>query len=105
MFYSSAELSGLTWSDAHLTGADVWTSYDERLSVAFLTTQAESVGGNRFYGYGVRPETRDMLLSPVTRLQSSRLQRPLPAPPDALRVYDNGGAELYHLRPLTPYQK
>lgn len=104
-FYRPAELTAIEWTDSHLKGAEIWTEYDERLTVANDNARGESANQNQFQGYGVQPTTRNMLLTTITRLRSSRLSRPLPVPPDALRVYDNGEAELYHLRPETPYQK
>jgi hypothetical protein len=103
-FYRPAELAVLQWSDAHLQNAEIWTEFDERLVVGLQTEREESPNGNRFINSPVRPTTRNMILTSVTRLRGVRLQRPLPVPPDALLVYDNGAAELYHLRPQTPYQ-
>jgi hypothetical protein len=89
----------------HLKDSEIWTEYDERLTVAYDNAKGDSVNRNLLQGYGVQPTTRDLLLTTISRLRSIRLQRPLPVPPDALRVYDNGEAELYHLRPQTPYQR
>lgn len=116
-FYRASELAALNWTDAHLKDAEIWTENDERLVVTLETVQGGSANSNEFQGYGVRPTTRNMLLTTVTRLRSSRfpsrsvpsenppLRDPLPVPPDAMRVYDNGEAQLYHLRPETPFQK
>jgi hypothetical protein len=104
IFYRPDEIVALTWSDLHLENAEIWTEYDERLVDAFRTERANSVNRNRFITDPVQPTTRNMILTSITRLRSSRLERVLPVPPDALRVYDNGVAELFHLRPLTPYQ-
>jgi hypothetical protein len=104
-FYRPAELAAFAWTDAHLQDVEVWTDYDERLLVARDTVSGDSSTGNRFQGSGMRPWTRDVLVTDVTRVRSHRLGRPLPVPPDALRVYDNGEAEVYHLRPQTPYQR
>jgi hypothetical protein len=57
------------------------------------------------YSSAVRPGVRDMVASDVTRLRASRIGQPLPVPPDAWRIYDNGLTQLYHLRPETPYQR
>jgi hypothetical protein len=104
-FYRGEELALLDWSDAHLRDSQVWTEFDERLSVAYLTTRGKSAYRNEFVAYNVPPTTRNLMISTVTRLRAVRFQRPLPVPPDALLVYDNGSAELYHLRPQTPYQR
>ena len=103
-FYRANEMAALEWSDAHLQSAEIWTEYDERLNVAFSTVHGDSLNRNHFAGDSVGSTTRDLILTNVTRLRSSRLGRPLPEPPDALRVYDNGEAEMSHLRPRTPFQ-
>lgn len=103
-FYRPEEMLALEWSDAHYRAGEVWTEFDERLAVAYANTHGSSANNNAFSGY-LTPTTRSFLVSPVTRLRSKRLVRSLPMPPDALRVYDNGDAELYRLRPETPYQK
>jgi hypothetical protein len=105
IFYRSDELAALDWSDTHLKNAEIWTEFDERLASAFVTQTDGSANSNSFRGHVNRSTMRDMILTTVTRLRSSRLQRELPVPPDALRVYDNGAAELYHLRPRTLYQR
>jgi hypothetical protein len=103
-FYRSGELAVLKWSDAHLQNAEVWTEFDERLVVALSTARERSTNQNGFITSPLRPTTDNMILSSITRLRSSRLHHLLPVPPDTFRVYDNGEAELYHVRPRTPYQ-
>jgi hypothetical protein len=105
-FYRPSELAALGWGDAHLKSAAIWTEYDERLKVAYTTGWGESVNQNQLqYGADVGSRTRNMVVSSVTRLRGVRLDVPLPVPPDAFQVYDNGEAQLYHLRPATPYQR
>lgn len=103
-FYRSTELAAMDWIDARMNDARIWTEFDERLSVAFLNARGQSPRRNEMVGY-LEPGTRLMLDSPVTRLRSSRLRQSLPIPPDAFRIYDNGEAALYRLRPQTPYQR
>lgn len=105
-FYKSGELEALRWSDTHLASADIWTEIDERLQMAFLLRIGQSANNNFFYG-GVeaQPATRYMLSTAVTQTRNRRLHHALPVPPDSLRVYDNGEAQLYHVRPQTPYQR
>ncbi len=100
-FYRPAEVAGLQWQNAHLVDADIWTEFDERLESAFINENPRS--SNRFEST-VTGATRDMAVSEVTRLRASRLDAPLPVPPDAWEVYDNGTMQLYHLRPQSPYQ-
>jgi hypothetical protein len=37
-------------------------------------------------------------------MQSSRLEQPLPPLAQADQVYDDGAAQLYHLRPESPFE-
>ncbi|MCG8350757.1 MAG: hypothetical protein MI924_23550 [Chloroflexales bacterium] len=103
-FYRPSELAALDWSDAYLRNELIWTAYDERLAVAYLNARGVSPNKNEFVGYA-SGSIRNLLISPVTRLRGARLRQPLPVPADALRVYDNGETEMYHLRPETPYQR
>lgn len=105
MFYRPSEMSAMVWSDTHLENSRIWTDFNERLAVAFGTDRGDSQRGNAMTGgVGTSLTTRDIVLTDVTRLRSSRLHTPLPILPDALRVYDNGQAQVYHLRPETPFQ-
>jgi hypothetical protein len=105
MIYQPEELVALEWSDAHLDNSTIWTDYNERLVVASDTVEGHSERGNVLeWGYGRSLTTRDVVLTDLTRVRSSRLDAPIPVPPDALRVYDNGEAEVYHLRPESPFQ-
>lgn len=104
-FYRPSELLALTWSDAHLRNDQIWTELDERLAMVYITEQGRSANGNGLYADDRNPDTRSLIVTDITRLRSSRLQRPIPLPPDALRVYDNGEAQLYRVRPRTPYQR
>jgi hypothetical protein len=100
-FYHPNEMAALRWGDKHLENVGIWTEYDERLNTAYQTLYGDA--SNNFLTF-VTPTTRNMLITKLTRLRSSRISQPLPVPPDALQVYDNGTAQLYHLRPRTPYQ-
>ncbi|GAC1385393.1 MAG: hypothetical protein NVS4B8_14830 [Herpetosiphon sp.] len=103
-FYRASEMQAIQWADKHLHDADLWTEFDERLSVAFLTTQGQSQHANVMRGGVLRPTNRTILLSVVTRLRSARINAVIPVPTDAFRVYDNGEAEWYHIRPKSLYQ-
>lgn len=105
IFHRHSELVALDWTDQHVYSHQIWTEFDERLSVAWLMNQGVSTNQNRFVGGTVNTEIHGFILSDLTRLRSVRLKQALPIPTDALLVYDNGEAQLYHRRPLTPYQK
>ncbi|NTW02397.1 MAG: hypothetical protein HGA19_14150 [Oscillochloris sp.] len=104
IFYGPGELAALRWADTHNQGADIWSEFDERLSVAYYAAYGDSARGNRVIGY--RSETtRDAMLSLITRLRAARIGAAAPVPPDALCIYDNGEAQIYHFRPSTPFQR
>lgn len=104
-FYRPYELRAMEWADTHLRQSEIWTELDERLAVAFVTRNGGSRNENSWFAFALNSTTRNLIVSSVTRLRSSRLQQALPVPPDAQRVYDNGEAQLYHRRAHTPYQR
>jgi hypothetical protein len=104
-YYKPAEVAAVDWSDRHVANSAIWTDYDERVVVAFNTEKLESRAENIIYGGPTPPTTRLYVLSDVVRVRSPRLNRELPVTSDANRIYDNGEAEVYRLRPDTPYQR
>jgi hypothetical protein len=105
VFYRDNEITAMRWADDHLRQSQIWTEFDERLFTAYITNHGPSQNRNAFVRQKVKETTRVFLISDITRSRSSRLETPLPTPPDALRIYDNGEAELYRLRPQTPNQR
>jgi hypothetical protein len=106
MFYHPSEVRALAWSDARLHDAEIWTDYNERLVVAYETDRGRSANNNRMFGARALPPTaRNAVVSSVVHLRSSRLGLMIPVPADAMRVYDNGETQVYHLRPSTPFQQ
>lgn len=105
MFYRDEELVAARWTDGHLRSATFWTEFDERIRAAYLTAGEDRGNRNSLGAFALRPEMRALMISDVTRLRARRLGRSLPVPYDAQRVYDNGAAELYRLRAVTPFQK
>lgn len=104
-FYSSSEATGLKWTNDHVYHASVWLDYDGiRLQTLWSDLFTNDNRGNESDGARARFETRSFFISEITRRWSGRQNQPLPVPPDALQVYDNGESQLYHLRPLTPFQ-
>jgi len=100
-FYQPNELVALEWGDTHLKNAEIWTEFDERLIVAYYTLNGGSAND---FTSNATERTRNRLVTTITRLRGYRIHQPLPVPPDAFTVYDNGMAQLYHLKPQTPYQ-
>ena len=104
-FYRDTEWLAIEWTDTYLSEARVWTEFDERLAITFPMLKGGWSERNTFGWNTVTPTTRYLLLTDVTRLRSYRLERPVPLPPDAQPIYDNGAAQLYYFRPQTPYQR
>lgn len=105
LFYTPAEMTAIDWAETSLADRQVWTSLDERVPMAADIRRGERPATISYDTAAVAPGTHDFLLSDVTRAQQIRTGFPSPAASDALRTYDNGQAQIYHRRPMTPYQR
>lgn len=110
LFYTPSELRTIQWAEAHLAGNKLWTEFDERLraglGVRYQTSQYNTkIGELGIDEYLTEPDVRSLLLSDITRARAVRLGMSLPIEADSLITYDNGQAQVYHLRPRTPYQR
>jgi hypothetical protein len=111
-FYRANEIKALAWGNNHIEDSWIWTEFDERLSMAFIMNNQGSFANvfetnnrNSFVGGNQVSKAQDFIVTEVSRLRNTRLQQAFPIPLDAMRVYDNGEAELYHTRPQTPFQR
>lgn len=100
-FYLPAELDAIRFAGRHLETAVIWADFDDRLAAALMLNDG---AGSIAFG-PIDPATRVYLISDVIYLRATRLKRLLPPISGELRVYDNGRAQLYRLRPRTPYQQ
>jgi hypothetical protein len=100
-FYLPYETAVLTFVDRFASDAKVWSDVDERLRTAHLISRPASV---IFYGGPLDRANRLTIFTDVARLRSARLNRPMPPVAGELRVYDNGEAQVYRSRALTPFQ-
>ena len=105
IYYAPGELVALDWSRRSYQDATTWAGLDERLRAAIGICCAWEMEGARFDSSDLDVGTRNALISDIIRARSARLGVDLPIPGDSLRVYDNGDAEIYHLRPRTPFQR
>lgn len=105
LFYLPAESQALAWAEGSLADRLVWTEYDERIYSAIFTRDQYALRQSKLDLFEPSIYTRDFLLSDVTRARAERLGAPLPVEADSLITYDNGQAQVYHLRPRTPYQR
>ena len=105
IFYIPAEMQAIDWASEKLAEQALWVEYDERLTSAVGIRNEGLRLPVRLDSYSHEPWTRNFLVSDVIRSRSVRLSVPLPIQADSLRSYDNGQAQIYHLRPRTPYQQ
>jgi len=105
-FYSPAEDTGLRWTDNHLRYATIWTGFDERLIEAYNFNYGYlSESANNYTAWDFTAGLRYVLFSESERLHGLRLGLAMPPVVDWIQFYDNGEVQLYHKRPLTPYQR
>jgi hypothetical protein len=106
MFYSVPEFAGLRWTETYVRGASIWTGFDERLIVTQqLNYGSRSTTGNRYVAFSFKPEMGYVLWSANERLLGLRRGLAMPPVLSWNQLYDNGDVQLYHRRPLTPYQR
>lgn len=105
IYYLPAELNALNWTRTANPDAATWTSFDERLRAAIGICCSWEADGTRLDSFQPDPGTRMFLISDVIRARGQRLHLSLPIEGDSLRVYDDGTAEIYRLRPRTPFQR
>ncbi len=101
MFYTTAEIQGLRWADAHGLSKDTWVGPDERLAAAYLMLVGYPVGTDHLATLDPTPDISSFLVSDAIRLQSARLGMTFPQLGSRNLLYDNGDAQLYRQRPAA----
>ena len=104
-FYSTAELQALEWAEHHQRNSVTWVGPDNRLQRAASLVIGQSRYNNRWDTYGPKTEARTFLFSSNVHMQHSVLDTSIPPAIIENRVYDNGTAQLFRLRPRTPQQR
>jgi hypothetical protein len=104
-FYLYEEGQAVRWAEQALPGRRLWTAFDERVNAAVSIRQDQARISLKLDQYDLEPETRDLLVSDLTRLRSERLEQALPLSADDFVTYDNGRVQIFHLRPRSPFQK
>ena len=61
-------------------------------------------GGNAVTGYQFTSAYRDILISPEVIANSLVEETPVPPYLEQNRIYDNGSAQIYRMRPQTPFE-
>ncbi|HEX5415068.1 MAG TPA: hypothetical protein VFZ25_05335 [Chloroflexota bacterium] len=105
VFYTTPEIQALRWADRHSHAEAIWVGLDERLSTAYSVAVGYTSQMNRWDTYDPKPDARAFVISEITRLRSARLKDPLPAVAAENRIYDDGQAQIFRLRPRSPFQK
>jgi hypothetical protein len=98
-FHLPGEAQAVRWAEYKLSNRSLWTGFDERVNVAVSIRNEMDQSNLILDQYDLELETRDLLVSSITRLRSQRLDADIPIKPDDLITYDNGSAQIYHLRP------
>jgi hypothetical protein len=104
LFHLPGERQAIRWSDQTLADRWIWTGFDERVNTAVTIRNETKSQKVRLDQYDLEPETRNVLISQITRLRGLRVGELIPIDADDFVVYDNGQAQIYHLRPRTPFQ-
>jgi len=106
LFYTPPEVRASEWVDAHMENEAVWVDTSDHMQNVFIFREGYTESQiNYFYYYPKPYEFPNTLLSERVVLESSRKGLPLPPVDGHLTIYDNGAAQLYRRRPLTPYQR
>ncbi len=101
-FYVPAEEAVMRFANSHLSDRSFWSDLDERLFTAHVVMSGQYV----FQHTGqFSPGIRTYAVTDIVRLRAARTGQVLPPVSGELRVYDNGEAQVYRLRPRTPYQR
>lgn len=104
-YYSPSEGVALRWSKDHLDRNPLWVGLNERIPAAMgICCSAEFSDLSMTYRQG-GSGARTALVSDVIRARAERFSFDLPIRGDSLLIYDNGSADVFHLRPATPFQK
>jgi hypothetical protein len=106
IFYSPAERQAHWWADQHLEGTEIWVDTWPHQHDAILFLKGYSWATNNRYRSGSgETASPHVLMSQGTRLQANRVPSYLPSTNGRNLVYENGDVQLFHRRPVTPYQR
>lgn len=106
IFYTKSESQGLQDFLSLTDGASLWAGSDNRLVNLAEVLDMNIPSGDQVAGFFIqsRPQIRYILWSPQVQAQVTVQQMVAPNIQEQNRIYDNGGAEIYQLRPQTPFQ-
>jgi hypothetical protein len=107
LFYTPAELAPLGWlENSGVAQSQVWVDTWPHLQLAYYFWGGYTPPAQLQYRWGLlQPQSSYTLISNLTQLRMSRMGISLPITENQNRVYDSGQAQVFHKRPITPYQK
>ncbi len=105
IFYTPAEYQATAWAESSLPQQDLNVGDDARIAFGYFIRQNGRPVNINFISNNSSISASDYLISEANLLFSQRVGSQLRITPDSLITYDNGTAQIYHRRPVTPYQK
>jgi hypothetical protein len=106
LFYSPAEVRAGKWVDAHIENQNIWVDTSSRLQVSLYFQQGYMVKmPNNFFSIMDSTSPPYLLISKLSRLRANRAEINMPSTLNYLEIYDNGIVQIFHRRPLTPFQR
>jgi hypothetical protein len=106
IFWTASEARASEWADDNLEYSGVWMGLDGiRLSARAVAEGFGADSGNYRDAWVFERETRTWVVSANEQMLAVRRRLPLPDTRGENLVYDNGEAQVVHLRPRTPYQR
>lgn len=103
-FYRPSERQAVAFFWTKARGSTLWTGPDNRIPDMWNGWASNNADGNGVVGYTLTGADRDWLRSPVVVASSIAERSTIPNYRAQDRVYDNGTSQIYHVRPLTPFQ-
>jgi hypothetical protein len=106
IFYSPTERQAHWWADQHLQDTEIWVdTWPHQHDVILFLKGYSWTSTNRYRTGSGETATPYVLVSQGTRLQANRVPSFLPSTTGRNLVYENGDVQLFHRRPITPYQR
>jgi hypothetical protein len=107
LFYTPAELAPIDWlQNGGVAQNQVWVDTWEHLSIVDYFWNGSRPSKPNQYQYGRQAaDIPYTVISQLSQLRANRSGISMPDVSGQLRLYDDGTAQVYHRRPLTPYQR
>lgn len=105
LYYSSEEQQAVSWAEEKLNKRSVWTGLTGRVLFGYIILNDGKLPSLILTAGYTNEATKNLLISDVERLYAQRIADQIPIKIDSFITYDNGKAQIYHRRPITPYQK